>query len=107
MLARLKKKHKISCLDHKTQNELERANKRKRKRGEDQLLGAAQKETLITISFKDHDLTSDEEDDNDDDDSVTTPHTCKCLWSFPAKQFPFSLSLSCLFFPFFQAMVEV
>ena len=96
MLARLKKKHKISCLDHKTQNELERANKRKRKRGEDELLGAAKKEALITISFKDHDLTSDEEDeDNDDDDSVTTPQTCKYLWSFPAKHFPFSLSLSC------------
>jgi hypothetical protein len=76
-LAGLKKKYNIVCNDHKTQTDL---NKKRKKKGDDEIGGFQKKKPLLTIRPEFHNVFSDEEDDNEapadsDEDSLPSRPT--------------------------------
>ena len=79
-LDRLRNKYNITCHDHKSQSNLERSNKQKRKHGQAKIISMDnQQKEMLTF---DHEYIGNLESDNEDNNAAFTSVLCKFNWCY-------------------------
>ena len=79
-LNRLREKYNITCHDHKSQSDLERSNKRKRKLGQAEIASMENKHKEM-LTF-DREYVGDLESDDEDNNTAFASLSCKYKWCY-------------------------